>query len=92
MELINNVSKTLRDDILSQMESGSRVSIAASCFSIYAFQELKDIEEQIINREQRDKLLRQIDALEKRCRTEKQTRLRYELHQQIVKLKGQLAG
>ena len=48
------------------------------------------IEEQIINREQREKLLRQIEALEKRCRTEKQTRKRYELHQEIVKLKAQV--
>lgn len=48
------------------------------------------IEEQIINREQREKLLRQIEALEKQCRTEKQTRKKYELHQQIMKLKEQL--
>ncbi len=42
MELINNVGKTLRDDLLQQMQAGSRLSIAASCFSIYAFQELKE--------------------------------------------------
>ncbi len=42
MELINNVGKTLRDDLMKQMQSGSRLSIAASCFSIYAFQELKE--------------------------------------------------
>ena len=42
MELINNVSKTLREDIAEQMKAGSRLSIAASCFSIYAFQELKE--------------------------------------------------
>ena len=42
MELINNVSKTLRDDLMQQMKAGSRLSIAASCFSIYAFQELKE--------------------------------------------------
>ena len=41
MELINNVNKTLRDDLMQQLQSGSRLSIAASCFSIYAFQELK---------------------------------------------------
>ncbi len=41
MELINNVSKTLRDDLMQQLQPGSRLSIAASCFSIYAFQELK---------------------------------------------------
>ena len=50
----------------------------------------ESIEEQIINREQREKLLHQIEALEKRARTEKQTRKKYELHQQIMKLKEQL--
>ena len=48
------------------------------------------IEEQIIHREQREKLLRQIESLEKRARAEKQTRKRYELHQQILKLKEEL--
>ncbi len=42
MEIINNVSKTLRDDLATQLHAGSRLSIAASCFSIYAFQELKE--------------------------------------------------
>ena len=42
MELINNINKTLRDDLTAQMKTGSRLSIAASCFSIYAFQELKE--------------------------------------------------
>ena len=42
MELINNVVKTLRDDLMQQLQPGSRLSIAASCFSIYAFQELKE--------------------------------------------------
>ena len=50
----------------------------------------ESIEEQIIQREQRDKLLRQIESLERQCRTEKQTRKKYELHQQILKLKKQL--
>ena len=42
MELINNINKTLRDDFTAQIKAGSRLSIAASCFSIYAFQELKE--------------------------------------------------
>ena len=42
MELINNVNKTLKEDIVVQMKQGSRLAIAASCFSIYAFQELKE--------------------------------------------------
>ncbi|MBO5579350.1 MAG: DUF4391 domain-containing protein [Prevotella sp.] len=45
------------------------------------------IEEQIIHREQQEKLLRQIESLEKQCRSEKQTRKKYELHQQLIKLK-----
>ena len=48
------------------------------------------IEEQILNREEHEKLLRQIEMLEKRCRAEKQTRKKFELHQQILKLKEEL--
>ena len=48
------------------------------------------LEEQIVNREQREKLHHQMEQLEKRCRAEKQTHRRYELHQEILKLKAQL--
>ncbi|WP_276891316.1 helicase-related protein [Eisenbergiella massiliensis] len=41
MELINNTTKTLRDDLAAEIKQGSKLSIAAACFSIYAFQELK---------------------------------------------------
>ena len=41
MELINNTTKTLRDDLDVEIKQGSRLSVAAACFSIYAFQELK---------------------------------------------------
>lgn len=49
------------------------------------------IEQQIIQREEREKLLQQIEALEKRCRIEKQTRKKYELHQQLLRLKEGLS-
>ncbi len=42
MEIIDNVHKTLKDDLVSTLRKGSRLSIAASCFSIYAFQELRE--------------------------------------------------
>jgi SNF2 family DNA or RNA helicase len=42
MELIDNVSKTLKQDFQEEIKPGSRIAIAASCFSIYAFQELKE--------------------------------------------------
>lgn len=41
MELIDNKNKTLRDDLSVEIKKDSKVSIAAACFSIYAFQELK---------------------------------------------------
>ncbi len=41
MELIDNINKTLKDDLKIEIKKGSKLSIAAACFSIYAFQELK---------------------------------------------------
>lgn len=41
MEFINNTTKTLKDDLSIEIKKGSKLSIAAACFSIYAFQELK---------------------------------------------------
>ena len=41
MELIDNINKTLKGDFVTELRSGSKVAIAASCFSIYAFEELK---------------------------------------------------
>ncbi|MBD5371247.1 MAG: DEAD/DEAH box helicase family protein [Bacteroides sp.] len=42
MEIIDNIDKTLKDDMMATLRSGSKVAIAASSFSIYAFQELKE--------------------------------------------------
>ncbi len=41
MKLIDNVTATVRDDLRQTIRKGSKVSIAAVCFSIYAWQELK---------------------------------------------------
>jgi SNF2 family DNA or RNA helicase len=41
MEIINNISKTLKDDLAVELKKEARVSIAASCFSMYAYRELK---------------------------------------------------
>ncbi|WP_370830130.1 hypothetical protein [Clostridium sp.] len=49
MELINNQNKLLGDDIKKELNNGGKLKVAASCFSIYAFDALKeqlnDIEE-----------------------------------------------
>jgi SNF2 family DNA or RNA helicase len=42
MELIDNVNKTLKSDLCIEIKNNSKISIAAACFSIYAFQELKE--------------------------------------------------
>ncbi|MDE6770715.1 MAG: DEAD/DEAH box helicase family protein [Muribaculaceae bacterium] len=42
MEIIDNINKTLKEDMIATLHSGSKVAIAASSFSIYAFQELKE--------------------------------------------------
>lgn len=42
METFNNTTKVVKDDLVKKIKSGSKVSIAAACFSIYAYQVLKD--------------------------------------------------
>ena len=41
MELIDNIKKTLAEDLRSELRTGSHMAIAASCFSIYAYRELQ---------------------------------------------------
>ena len=41
MQILDNLNRTVRDDLKETMQKGSKVSIAAACFSIYAYQELK---------------------------------------------------
>jgi len=41
MRIIDNTSQLLGDDLKATVEKGARLKIAASCFSIYAFEALK---------------------------------------------------
>ena len=41
LEMLDNVSKTVKDDLTVTIKKGDRLSIAAACFSIYAYQALK---------------------------------------------------
>ena len=47
IDIINNKSKLLGDDLKEEIKSGSRLRIAASCFSIYAYAALKEELEKI---------------------------------------------
>lgn len=42
MDTFNNTTKVVKDDLTKKIQSGSKLSIAAACFSIYAYQALKD--------------------------------------------------
>lgn len=41
MRIFNNVTDIVRDDMVDTIKPHSKVSIAAACFSMYAYQELK---------------------------------------------------
>ena len=41
MQIIDNINTTVKGDLQSVIHTGSNLSIAAACFSIYAYQELK---------------------------------------------------
>ena len=41
MQILDNINNKVCDDIKQTIRKGSKLSIAAACFSIYAFQELK---------------------------------------------------
>ena len=41
LDIINNTSKLLGDELKREIKSGSRLRIAAACFSIYAYSALK---------------------------------------------------
>jgi len=40
-EMLDNVSRTVKDDLAATIKKGDNLSVAAACFSIYAYQVLK---------------------------------------------------
>ena len=100
MELINNINKTLRDDLSVEIKDGSKLSIAAACFSIYAFQALKeqllDIEElrfiftsptfvtEKTKKEKREFYIPRLDRERSLYGTEFEVKLRNELTQKAI--------
>lgn len=41
VKVFDNINDIVRDDMISTINKGSKISIAAACFSIYAYEELK---------------------------------------------------
>lgn len=100
MELIDNVNKTLRDDLSVEIKKESKLSIAAACFSMYAFQELKaqlkDIDElrfiftsptfttEKAKKEKREFYIPRLDRERSLYGTEFEVKLRNELSQKAI--------
>lgn len=100
MKLIDNLTDLLGEDLKDHLEAGSKVSIAAACFSIYAFQELKkqlqDIDElrflftsptfttEKADKEKREFYIPKLTRERSLYGTEFEVRLRNELNQKAI--------
>lgn len=47
MQIIDNINKTVKEDLQESIRRGSKMPVAAACFSMYAYQELKKQLEQV---------------------------------------------
>lgn len=47
MQIIDNINKTVKEDLQESIRRGNKMSVAAACFSMYAYQELKKQLEQV---------------------------------------------
>lgn len=47
MQIIDNINKTVKEDLQESIHRGSKMSVAAACFSMYAYQKLKKQLEQV---------------------------------------------
>lgn len=78
MQIIDNINHIVKNDLQDSIQPGSKLSIAAACFSIYAYQEL------------RKQLEKQISVLENKMKKEKQFNRRMEMNAQLKQLKKEL--
>ncbi len=78
MQIIDNINHIVKNDLQDSIQPGSKLSIAAACFSIYAYQELKK------------QLEKQIAALENKMRREKQLNRRMEMNAELKELRREL--
>ena len=47
VKVFDNITDIVRDDLQATIKRGSKVSVAAACFSMYAYKELKSHLEQV---------------------------------------------
>ena len=75
MQIIDNINHVVKNDLQDSIQPGSKLSIAAACFSIYAYQELKK------------QLEKQISVLENKMQREKQLNRQMEMNAELKKLR-----
>ena len=75
MQIIDNINHIVKNDLQDSIQPGSKLSIAAACFSIYAYQELKK------------QLEKQISVLENKMKKEKQLNRRMEMNAELKKMR-----
>lgn len=75
MQIIDNINHIVKNDLQDSIQPGSKLSIAAACFSIYAYQELKK------------QLEKQIAVLENKMKKEKQLNRRMEMNAELKQLR-----
>lgn len=78
MQIIDNINHIVKNDLQDSIQPGSKLSIAAACFSIYAYQELKK------------QLEKQIATLENKMKKEKQLNRRMEMNAELKTLRKYL--
>ncbi len=78
MQIIDNINHIVKNDLQDSIQPGSKLSIAAACFSIYAYQELKK------------QLEKQISVLENKMKKEKQPNRRMEMNAEMKRLRKEI--
>lgn len=78
MQIIDNINHIVKNDLQDSIQPGSKLSIAAACFSIYAYQELKK------------QLEKQISVLENKMKKEKQLNRRMEMNAEMKRLRKEI--
>jgi SNF2 family DNA or RNA helicase len=100
MRVIDNVNETVKDDLAATISKGDRLSIAAACFSIYAYEALKkqlnSIDElrfiftsptflqEKVPKQKREFYIPQLNRERSLCGTEFEVKLRNELTQKAI--------
>lgn len=100
MKIFNNVTDIVRDDMAENIKKGSKVSIAAACFSMYAYKELKKQLEEVdefrfiftsptfvtekVNKQKREFYIPRIGREQSLYGTEFEIKLRNEMTQKAI--------